>query len=477
MNAHYDDKAEVQHVEQGDVIYEPGLNKDGQNVSPRGEYNYVEGTDEEKRLVRKIDRHLLPMLWIMYVFNYLDRTNIGNAKVGGMEKDLKLTSSDYSLVLSIFFVGYLLNEVPCNMILARSKPSIFLPTVMFLWGGMSLGAVGINSLGGMVAFRMVLGLVEAGFFPGVMLLLSCWYKPAELSKRIALFYTASLVSGAFGGLLAGGIIEGLEGTAGVRGWKWLFIIEGLITVAISVAAFFVLPNYPTTTKWLSQAEQDLAVARIAAGRDESDDEIHMSHMQAFMAALKDPKTYVFMLIYNVLNSVGTISYFFPTLMKGLGYAGRKAQFMTVPIYIVALAVSVSAGWNADRTQQKAYHVLAAACLSVVSFVICVTVHNNAVKYAFICFGGAGVWTAVPLFLSWMVTMFDGREKRAVSIALINGVGNLASVYGSFFWPAKTAPLYHMGFAISTSLMGLAGVLVFLAKWRYNDRGVAGIPRR
>ncbi|WRT66833.1 uncharacterized protein IL334_003796 [Kwoniella shivajii] len=280
MSAIVDDKHDVQHVEDGNN----SLKLD--NVEP----TYIPDTIEEKRLVRKIDRHLLPMLWSMYVFNYLDRTNIGNAKTGGMQKDLKLTSSQYSLVLSIFFV------------------------------------------------------------------------PAELSKRIALFYTASLVSGAFGGLLAGGIIQGLE-------------------------------------------------------------------------------------------------------------------VMTVPIYIVALIISVGCGWNADRTGQKAYHVLAACCWGVISFVICVTVHNNAVRYAFICFGGAGIWTGVPLFLSWMVTMFDGREKRAISIALINGVGNLSSVYGSFFWPASDAPQYKKGFAITSGLMGLAGVLVIITKWRYQDRGVAGIPKR
>ncbi|ORY26990.1 major facilitator superfamily transporter [Naematelia encephala] len=464
MSILVDDKQDLQHVEDGSGIQDDDLRS----------FEYVSGTVEEKNLVRKIDRHILPMLWLMYVFNYLDRTNIGNAKVGGMEADLKLTSSDYSLVLSIFFVGYLLNEVPSNMILSRSKPSLFLPTIMVLWGSMSIGAKGVTSLGGMVAFRLVLGLVEAGFFPGVMLLLSCWYKPAELSKRIALFYTASLVSGAFGGLLAGGIIGGLEGVGNTRGWKWLFIIEGLCTVCIASVAYFVLPNFPTTTKWLTDEEKRLAVYRLQVGPEQVDD---MTHKQAFIEALKDPKTWCFMIIYNVLNSVGTISYFFPTLMKALGYTGRTAQFMTVPIYVVALVVSVTAGWNADRTRQKAYHVLAAACLAVVSFVVCVAVHNNAARYAMICFGGAGVWTAVPLFLSWMVTMFDGREKRAISIALINGVGNLSSVYGSFFWPATDAPQYVMGFSISTGLMALAGVLVFVAKWKINDRGVAGIPQR
>lgn len=144
--------------------------------------------------------------------------------------------------------------------------------------------------------------------------------------------------------------------------------------------------------------------------------------------------------------------------------------MTVPIYCVALVVAIAMGWSADRTRQKAYHVIASCILGVISFVICVTVQNPAVKYTFICFGGAGVWAAIPLFLSWMVTMFEGREKRAVCIALINGVGNLASVYGSFFWPSTDAPKYVMGFAITTALMGAAGLVMVFNKWKFGDRG-------
>ncbi|RSH80115.1 hypothetical protein EHS25_007317 [Saitozyma podzolica] len=427
-----DIKDNVEHLDQ------PSLN----------DVAFTPGSVEEKRLVRKIDRRILPILWLMYILNYLDRTNIGNAKTGGMQADLKLSSSDYSLVLSIFFVGYLLNEVPCNMILSRTRPSLFLPTIMFCWGAMSIGAKGVNSLGGMVAFRFFLGIIEAGFFPGVMLLLSCWYKPAELSKRVAFFYTASLMSGAFGGLLAGGIITGLEGVAGTRGWK-------------------------CTTRWLSEDERRLAVDRLVVASLEAAvaEEADISHMQAFKLAVKNPRTWAFLITYNMLNSVGTISYFFPTLMTSLGYTGQKSQFMTVPIYAVALVIALAVGFSADKTGQKAYHGIGACLLGVVSFVICATVSNNAVRYTFICFGGAGIWSCIPILLSWLVTMFEGRESRAISIALINGFGNLSSVYGSFFWPSDQAPQYHMGFAITTALLGATGVAIGLIKYFYGDRGV------
>lgn len=242
-----------------------------------------------------------------------------------------------------------------------------------------------------------------------------------------------------------------------------------MTVVCASISFFILPNYPATTKWLSEEERRLATARLLSAEASEDEEPHMGHWQAFKEAAKDPKTWVFVLVYNLLNMVGTISYFFPTLMTSLGYKGRDAQFMTVPIYAVALVISVNGGFVADRTKQKAFVVMAACALATVSFIIVAAVDTSKVRYAFLCFGGAGIWTAVPVFLSWMVTMFDGREKRAVSIALINGFGNLASVYGSFFW--DTPPHYIKGFSLTTAFCGCALAVTAFAKWKYNDKGV------
>ena len=146
--------------------------------------------------------------------------------------------------------------------------------------------------------------------------------------------------------------------------------------------------------------------------------------------------------------------------------------MTVPVYAISLVIALAMSWNADRTGQKAYHVIVACIWGTVSFIICAAAHNFAVRYAFICLGGAGVWTAIPIFLSWMITMFDGREQRGISIAIINGLGNLASVYGSFIWPSKDAPQYVMGFAITTAFMGISAFIAFGLKWAYGDKGVS-----
>lgn len=157
-----------------------------------------------------------------------------------------------------------------------------------------------------------------------MFLMSCWYKQSELSKRVAFFYTASLLAGSFGGLLAGGLISSLNGVAGLPGWKWLFIIEGAATAVIAIGAYFVLPDYPSTTKWLTEEERALAIARVSKGTG-GEEEPDMTHGQAFMAAVKDMRTWGFLITYNMVTCAGTISYFFPTLMTALGYTGSMAQ--------------------------------------------------------------------------------------------------------------------------------------------------------
>jgi len=155
----------------------------------------------------------------------------------------------------------------------------------------------------------------------------------------------------------------------------------------------------------------------------------------------------------------------------MGYKGRAAQFMTVPIYAVAFTMSLSGGWIADKFERKAFVMMAAGTISTASYIVCATVQNPKVKYAFLCFGAAGVWTVIPIYLSWVVIMFDGHEKRAVCIAMVNGFGNLSSIYGSFFWPAKDAPRYVTGFAVTTSLCGALVLFIWFTYWRYGDKGV------
>ncbi len=249
----------------------------------------------EMKLVRKIDIRLLPMLVLMYIMNYLDRNNIAAARLAGLQKDLHLTGTQYLTCLSILFVGYLLMQVPSNLFLNKiGKPALYLPTVMIVWGVISAATAGAQSYGGLVAIRFFLGFVEAAYFPGCLFFLSSWYTRKELGFRTAVLYSGSLLSGAFSGLISAGITKNLDGARGLRAWRWLFIIEGVITIAIAFVAYLWLPNFPRTTTWLTENERQLATWRL--DEDIGEDDWVGSQAQSFAQGAKlaftDVKMYI-----------------------------------------------------------------------------------------------------------------------------------------------------------------------------------------
>ena len=232
---------------------------------------------------------------LMYIMNYLDRNNIAAARLAGLEDELNLSSTQYLTALSILFVGYLLMQVPSNLFLNKlGKPALYLPTVMIVWGVISAATAGAHSFGGLIAIRFFLGFVEAAYFPGCLFFLSSWYTRKELGFRTAILYSGSLLSGAFSGLISAGITNGLDGAKGLRAWRWLFIIEGAITIVIAFAAYLVLPNFPRTTTWLTENERELAIWRL--NEDIGEDDWVGSEQQTFLHGIKlafaDIKTWI-----------------------------------------------------------------------------------------------------------------------------------------------------------------------------------------
>ena len=244
----------------------------------------------ESVLVRKIDFTLLPTIIIMYIMNYLDRNNIAAARLAGLqdppsEGGLALTSTQYLTALSILFVGYVLMQVPSNLFLNKiGKPALYLPTVMVIWGVVSAATAGAQSYGGLIAIRFFLGFVEAAYFPGCLFFLSSWYTRKELGFRTAILYSGALISGAFSGLITAGIKHGLDGARGLRAWRWMFIIEGIITIFIAFCAYFALPNFPRTTSWLTEEERQLAIWRLE--EDIGEDDWVDSSQQTFFHGMK-----------------------------------------------------------------------------------------------------------------------------------------------------------------------------------------------
>ncbi|KAL1755540.1 major facilitator superfamily domain-containing protein [Schizophyllum commune] len=437
-----------------------------QEELPAANFTYVRDSAEEKALVRKIDKRIVPTVWILYTLSYLDRANIGNAKVGGMEEDLALTSTQYSVCLLLFFVSYVIFEVPSNMILTRVRPSIFLSVLCFGWGAVAACMGAVNNWQQLAGVRFCLGVIEAGFAPGVAFYLSSWYKRHELAKRYSIYYTATAVSGAFSGLLAGVITDHLKMARGIEGWRWLFIIEGAGSCFLCIFTWYILPDWPSTTKWLSPEEKFIAVQRLAAdGIGNTGIGNQPTHSEAAKMAFTDWRTWVLVFMYMLATGSQTIQYFIPTLVGQLGYTGYDKQYMTIPVYAVAFVFILLFCFTSDIRRERGNYITLGGLLAGVSFIITVAVNNEHVKYGFLCIAVGAVYAVCPLTLLWVSGIIDHpAEKRAVAIAIVNALGNSASIYGSFLWPASTGPRYVQGFATTTAFVLLLAITAQVNKF-------------
>ncbi|CAI7653605.1 unnamed protein product [Penicillium glandicola] len=412
---------------------------------------YQPGTKQEKRLLLKIDLFLIPMLWLMCVLAYVDRNNIANADAAGLGDDLDLSDNDYAMVIAIFFVAYVLFEVPSNLLLARCRPSWYLSSIMMAWGTLVCGMSQVKSYRSLLIIRFFLGIIESGFFPGVLYLMTCWYKRYEIGKRFSIFFTALCFAGAASGLISGAVISGLEGVRGMRGWRWLFLIEGLLTIAVALVSIFVLADYPETiSRRLNEEERTLAVIRIMHDKKSSATQHgRLTAWQGVKAAAVDLRTYFFIILYMTQNGSTTISYFLPTILKGMGYTGAKAQWMTVPIWATS-----------DRLKNRQWHVVFGLSVAFISAIVCITVDwSDATRYAMVCFYIAGLYMTLPLILNWASELMSlPSEKRAVVIGMVNCFGSISSIYGSYLWPSSDAPRYLPGFITVSTFMGFGIVL-------------------
>ncbi|SCO91063.1 related to allantoate permease [Fusarium oxysporum] len=432
--------------------------------------NYVPDTVEERRLVRKIDFTLLPCLWWMYVLVYLDRGNIANANAAGMSESLNMKDNDYSLLVYLFFVGYFLCEVPSNMIMNKCRPSIYLPTIVWVWGCIVIALSQAKNYKGFLAGRFFLGCIEAGLFPGAIYLLTCWYTKKEIGKRFCIFYTSGCIAPALGGIMAGAIVKGLEGVRGIPGWRWLFIVEGALTVFCGFGLYFLLPDYPRNARYFSPDQRRLAQIRILVDQQVSVGSTtrRMTSWQAFKAVVTDGKTWFFLIAYSIIILGMSISYFVPTILKTMGYTKVTAQWMTVPIWITGAVCQLALSWTSDKLQDRRWHSCCLYGLAAVACIISAFVHSAIAKYVMMCLLVAGLYTGLPLMLNWTSESIPfPDQKRSIAIAFVNSFGHLAIIYGSYLWPSTNAPQHLVGFATLTATCGFGCVIAIVAPWYFK----------
>lgn len=431
-------------------------------------------SDEEidafhKKITFKIDIRLIPILVLLYILNYLDRNNIASARLGGLEDDLGLKGNQYETCISLLFVGYILMQIPSNMFLNKfKKPSIFIATIMGTWGAVSLCTAAVQGYGGLLAVRVVLGFVEAGFFGSCLYVLSCWYTRKQLGFRNALLYSGSLLSGAFSGLIAAGIVDNMDGLHGLRSWRWLFIIEGAITVGVAPLAYFVLPDMPHNSKMLNEFEKDVLLYKIRCetGQDDSDETNEESYWGAFKLAISDIKVWACCGILSWLVSAAGVTNFFPSIVETLNFNRVITLCLTAPPYIVAVVSTFIWALHADKSGERFWHVVSPLVIALISFIIAVSTLNTGARYFAMVIMVPSIYCSFTTILSWMSNSVPRPPlKRAIALSLMNCLSNSASIWNAYLYPSSSAPRYTVAFTCNCVFIGLAIVCAIALRWR------------
>ncbi|KAJ9632925.1 hypothetical protein H2204_007493 [Knufia peltigerae] len=433
---------------------------------------------EEALAIRKIDYRLIPLLTLLYLLAYIDRSNLGNAKIAGMYDDLELYGMKYNTALTVFFVTYVIFEIPSNVVLKILRPSIWLSIICFAWGLVMTLMGLVNSYSGLLAARIFLGVAEAGFFPAATFLLTIWYRRYEVQRRMAIFYAAASLSGAFSGLLAFAI-EKMDGIAGLAGWKWIFILEGLAPIAVSFTLYFLLPDKPETAKFLTIREREFVVNRIAlntgsgAGRVTNADRINWT---SFKAGFRDWRVWLSVIPFWGC-SIGTYGFTatVPTVVKDLGYSDANAQLMTIPIYVAATFATVGVAWWSDRIQQRTPFLMGGFAIACVGFIGELAIPHPrlpGVTYFFLFLVAIGLYCPFTCVVTLVGNNLAPSSKRAVGMALLISVGNMGGICGSNIYFAAEAPKYPTGFGVCLAICFLsivAAVVLRIAYRRENNR--------
>ncbi|OAH14016.1 MFS transporter [Streptomyces jeddahensis] len=411
----------------------------------------------ENAVFRKVVRRVVPFLILCYIFSYLDRVNVGFAKLQ-MSADLGFSEAAYGLGAGLFFIGYFLFEVPSNLILQRVGARTWIARIMITWGIVSASFMFVTNETTFYVLRFLLGAAEAGFYPGVILYCTYWFPSHRRARVIAMFMSAIPVAGIFGNPLSGWIMDRFHGTNGWQGWQWMFLLEAIPAVIIGVVTLFYLDNGVRSAKWLSDEEKDIVERAIA------EDAAHQSVHGRVLDAFREPKVWLMCLIYFCfVMGQYALTFWMPTFVQSTGIEGNLAIGVLSAVPFLAALVAMNLfGRSADKRRERRWHLVIPALMGAVGFSLAASWSGStALSLAALSFAAAGVLTCAPLFWS-LPTAFLGGTAAAAGLAVINSVGNLAGFVSPYMigslkdtTGSTTLPMYVLALSL---VVGAAAVL-------------------
>ncbi|KAF3392953.1 hypothetical protein DPV78_009934 [Talaromyces pinophilus] len=458
--------------EEGLVQYDDSDSISGFNAALMGARVTLSNV-EEKKLIRRIDWRLIPLMSLMYMLKSVDYSNVSNARV--MDKgtphniitELHMTANEYNLVTTMYYIPYILAEAPSNLLLKKFRPSVWLARIMATWGVVLCCHAAVTNKQGLYAVRFFLGLLEAGLWPGILLQLCYWYRPDELAPRIVLV----TMLGNFSAVISGVLAFAFNGVTarGLSGWKWLILTEGIITILLGISTYFFLPDFPATAPWLSDREKRFVQARLPNNSPRAEESNF--DIKELIATLKNKRVWLFLLCW-AFYTVGTtgLSFYQPTVIAELGFTTlARTQLLNIPPAVLSVIITIIFGIVADtgRIPQPAiplgFMIVILSCYSVLY-----TFPSSGGVYAATVIAGGFSTAWYILMWPWRVQSTEGATGSAFAIAFANSYGQIGGAVGSQLFNSRYAPHYTTSFGIAMGFIGLA-IVMNLITWAFTWR--------
>jgi ACS family tartrate transporter-like MFS transporter len=408
-------------------------------------------------LFRKITWRLIPYLFFLYILAYLDRVNVGFAALD-MQRDLHLSNTVYGTGAGIFFLGYALFDLPSNLLLARFGARRWIARIMITWGLVATGMAFISGPHTFYLLRFLLGLGEAGFFPGILLYLTFWFPSRVRAQAVAKFMTATSLAGVVGGPLSNVLLK-LEGRSGLHGWQWLFLSEGLPTILMGISVLFILRDKPADAPWLTQSEKLWLDAELERDRKSGGSAAHYNLLDAF----KIPVVWMLATVY-VISQIGvyTVNLWMPLVLNTfVGTESSEATrhialYSTLP-YLAAAVGTVLIGWSSDRTGDRRLHIAACLTTSAIGFSWAAVAHSLPAALCAFTLGAVGWWSMMGAFWAFVTRVLSSRAA-AGGVAIMTTLGGLGGGLG----PYITGRLRDLTHSFSAGLFVISGMAVLAA---------------
>lgn len=418
---------------------------------------------DEAAVISRVIRRIIPYIFVCYIVNYLDRFNVSFAALE-MRGDLGFSDTVYGLGAGMFFVGYVFFEIPSNLIMEKVGARIWIARIMITWGAVSACMMLVKTPFTFYLFRFLLGVAEAGFFPGMIVYLTYWVPARERAQAFALFLTSTSLAGVFGGPISGALLK-MGGLGGLRGWQWLFLMEGIPAVLLGIVTLLYLTDKPEQATWLSPAERGWLSKKMAQEREEKE----LSHALTLIQALTHARVWRLCLLYfSIIISFYGVAFWLPQIVKSFsGLSNSVVALISALPYLIASVGMVVIANHSDRTSERRWHVAIPAYGGSLGLALAAYFLKNnhpALAFSSLCLAAVGIWSTLGPFWS-LPTAFLSGTAAAGGIALVNSIGNVGGFVGPYIigYVKQTTGSFTSGLMVLAATLLIAGFIALSSK--------------